>query len=110
MTVSIFTHRPHRLASGRPVVIEDATGRVVATEAETLMDCPWTVLVPSRNPEPDSEADCWNQVPCSAAALYIEAEGWLCASSHRHLTYGSPAQIVEERAEALAEMNGRDYR
>ena len=71
--------------------------------------CPWLVLVPSQNPEPDSAADLHTEVDCGAPVTNIttpagEVYGWACENGHHHYDYGSAAQQAEERDEALVEM------
>ena len=88
------------LASGRIAFLDDRGRAELAT-------CPWHVQVPSHHPEPDSEADCWLEVPCGAPLFAIDRDldaGWHCSNGHRHLTYGSPAQIAEEKLEAMVEV------
>lgn len=46
-----------RLASGA-LAHDNAPGKA------TILRCDWLVRVPSLNPEPDSEADCWREVEC----------------------------------------------
>jgi hypothetical protein len=97
---STYTNTELVLASGR-IAYTDERGRA------TLATCPWHVQVPSHHPEPDSEADCWLEVPCGAPLFAIDRDleaGWHCSNGHRHLTYGSPAQIAEERMEAMVEV------
>lgn len=50
------------LASGA-VASLTPRGRVQVAE---VVRCGWLVRVPSGNPEPDSESDCWNEVECGA--------------------------------------------
>jgi hypothetical protein len=48
--------------------------------------CPWQVQVPSGNPEPDSEADCWMIVECGAeVTLTHDDQGWRCVNGHEHI-------------------------
>jgi hypothetical protein len=93
-----------------PSLVVLRSGRIAYVDADrkaTLETCPWLVRVPSNHPEPDSEADCWLEVACGAPLFAIDGDieaGWHCAHGHRHLTYGSPAQIAEERLEAEVEL------
>ena len=45
--------------------------------------CTWIVQVPSGNPEPDSEADCWSYVDCGAAVTEVGV-GWECEAGHSY--------------------------
>lgn len=45
--------------------------------------CPWTVLVPSGHPEPDSEADRWKEVACDAPLHPDPPDGEVCDAGHR---------------------------
>jgi hypothetical protein len=86
------------------------SGRIAFVDANRraeLATCPWFVRVPSNHPEPDSEADCWREVACGAPLFAIDGDieaGWFCDNGHRHLAYGSAAQIREERLEAEVEL------
>ena len=87
------------LASGRIAIIGER-GKV------ELATCGWLVEVPSGNPEPDSEADCWREVDCGAPLFAIDGDidaGWYCANGHQHYTYGSARQQQQEREEAFIE-------
>lgn len=108
--LSIFTHYLRVLASGTVVAVATATGKVSYPPADQVMACTYLVRVPSGNPEPDSENDCWLILPCGEPALVIKDEGWECIHGHRHLTYGSPAQIAEERIEAFHEYSQSIFR
>jgi hypothetical protein len=86
-----------------------ASGRIAYTDTRgvaTLETCTWMVEVPSGHPEPDSPSDCWTMVACGAPVYAINGDldtGYYCSEGHRHLTYGSPAQQVEEALEAFME-------
>lgn len=73
-------------------------------EVSGLITCLWLVLVPSGNPEPDSEADCWREVECGAPVTDV-VDGWTCEAGHSHYYYGSPTQQEQERAEAMMEQS-----
>ena len=66
-----------------------------------LTACPWLVWVHTGNPEPDQEfglGGVYVEGECGAQVADI-VDGWECEAGHRHLTYGSPSQIVEEATE-----------
>lgn len=74
-----------RLASGTLVEV-DETGKAATFR------CDWLVRVPSNNPEPDSEADCWREVECGAIVRvhpsYPDAplgDALLCDAGHDRL-------------------------
>lgn len=99
-----LAHAARILASGRLAFLDDR-GRA------TLATCSWHVLVPSGHPEPDSPADLYREVPCGAPVFAPEGyapdgdiDFQVCANGHEHARYGSPAQIAEERLEALVEV------
>lgn len=75
-------------------------------------NCSWRVWVPSGDPEPDVEyglGGVYIEAECGAAAYELtdpetgEVDGWECEAGHRHFTYGSRRQQIEERTEALME-------
>jgi hypothetical protein len=87
-----------------------ASGRIAWIDAHgiaTLATCGWMVEVPSGHPEPDSPADLYRTVTCDAPEYAVDPTdadaGWFCTNGHRHLTYGSPAQVAQERLESFME-------
>ncbi len=58
-----------------------------------IMRCSWLVRVPSNNPEPDSEADCWREVECGAKVRehpsykgrFDAGEATICDNGHDRL-------------------------
>ncbi len=76
------------------------------------MKCSWIIQVPSGNPEPDSEADCWQFVECGAPLTVTHhnpadtsgwSDGYRCDNGHNHLPLemelapGGPAWVREMR-------------
>lgn len=81
------------------------------------MQCDWLVeraLVPPADlPREfleewyDMAADCGGvEVVECGAPVHDIVDGWECEAGHRHLFYGSPSQIAEERCEAMMERLG----
>jgi hypothetical protein len=93
------------LASGRVAYI-GSTGRA------ELATCTWLVAVPTASLYPaeaewypDSPADVYTEVVCGAPVYAVDGDldHTRCPNGHEHLTYGSPAQVAQERLEAMVE-------
>lgn len=87
-----------RSLRNRRLVEVDERGRA------TFLTCSWLVQVPSGNPEPDSEADCWTIVECGAPLFAVpgyEAEdGWRCAHGHEHVSMQAQHERAQREADA----------
>jgi|11_taG_2_1085331.scaffolds.fasta_scaffold04402_8 hypothetical protein len=67
----------------------DRKAHAEAIAAGAPVTCSWLVQVPSDDPEPSCEADCWRTVDCGAAVTYDHG-GFCCEVGHDHRTYGGP--------------------
>lgn len=94
------------LASGR-VAFVGPNGHAVLETCNWLVEVPTASLYP---PEaewyPDSPADVYTAVECGAPLYAVggDVDHTRCSNGHVHLTYGSPAQIAQERLEAMVEV------
>jgi hypothetical protein len=70
-------------------------------------DCPWLILVPSGNPEPDSEADMWREVECGAPLHDDPPDGCCCENGH---VFGNLERRWMEEAETEALERADDER
>lgn len=85
-----------------------------------IIKCSWLVRVPSGNPEPDSEADCWTEIECGARVRehpnyrgFEPGEATICDNGHDRLPLEiewAPGGVgwQREQAERLAEERGED--